>query len=228
MAVHLNNHPTGCTFHDWQDVFHEIEDGAELGHFRRDGLTEEEEHFLDLEAVTRGTLPNILGSEVLWKDPVPVAIKNARGVGNWMDPKVVVICLKIDSLCHYDSPRWNGLPAYRRLRPFGTNKRARKFIQKLFNYAGLRVEHTYLTAVFKNWDTENKYLKAEMSVIKTGKIIAIGENTAQEYAKIIGSPPHHSLSRPEFWTTWHQPAWEQYRERFKRCVNDNTRPATSS
>lgn len=230
MITMIEQRPTGATFEDWQDLFHEsLTDPVPIavGNYRRDGLEEEDEYYLDLEAQKCGLVFFPVGGAIDpdFQPPSPHLIQ-ARGVGNWRDPDVIVICEKVESPCKSGgrSPKWDAFPNYRRLRPFSGSSRSRKFLYKLLSHAGVNRGKVYVTAAYKGWlDPAHSgiCLKEEMMGFLTKgvhKVIALGPEAAQEYQRWV----HLScpiLYHPEFWTGWHQPGWQAYRDEFKRIVD---------
>ena len=219
MSLARLNHPCGLTFKDWQDVYHTVEDGAEIGSHVRDLIGNEVDcHYLDLEAMTRGLLPT---GEVMHKcSKVHQEILKARGVGNWRDPKVVLLVLRMDHPLKTGSPWWDAaLPCYDRIRPFSGSKKGRKFLWHLLTGAGLTVDNVYITSVEKPWFNrpllEEVCLKDEFRGLNYKKIIALGHDTAEEFKK-RSRLECLTVSRPEVWDNWHGLAWNEYRERFRR------------
>lgn len=216
----IRNVPCGLSFKDWQDVYHTVPDGSEIGSHLRDGLTEEDERYLDLEAVTRGVETQLQCGVKLWNEPMSKLVKQSRGVGNWQEPKIAVVCLEVASKCGEGSPLWDGLFKHHRLRPFSNTPKSRKFITKLIEHSKLKCTEVYLTSAKKDWLTESESiacLDTEIKFIRAQKVIALGSETFELLKKFTPCTPLY-LGRPEFWTKWHAPAWREYRDQFRRLI----------
>lgn len=226
MPLTILNAPCGLTFEDWQDVYHEVPEGSEIGSHTRDMLDSERDcYYLDLEAMTRGLLMNPAGAITMFPDSaVHKDIALARGIGNWRSAKIVLLVKTVDAPGRLGdgSPLWELIPAYKRLRPFSFGRKGRTFLWRLMGHSGLKVDDIYITSVLKPWctssaDLQEALLCREFEGMTPKKIIAMGNDTSEEFNKRTGMSCS-VLRRPEFWTSFHAPAWQDYRETFRRMV----------
>lgn len=222
MSLNIVTAPTGLHFDDWQDVLHDIEDGATLGSFVRDFLDPDEEWFLRMEAATRGTRVLPVDSEDLFTDPRPETIKMAKGVGNWYSPKAVVVVQQLKGGRKKKLAEWHGMPNYIRVRPFSETLKSLKFIRNIMEPSGVAPEQIYCTAFEKSWmetdASSEELLRAEMDKIGgTPVYITFTHDTADRLFKATGIGSK-IIGLPMFWTKTHAIEWDEFRGRLKEAI----------
>lgn len=164
------------TFNAWQDVLHDAPDGTEIRDFHRDDFDDADKFYLDMELTTRNG-----------KKPITGFISQLRGVGNWIDPKVVLVDLEVTSPLGMNSPKWETLKVYRRLRPY-CRVSIRPKIQALLQAADLLPQEVYLMVAQKGWLAETTsidLLKAELAMF--GVPIICDGLEAFQYTKRFGT-----------------------------------------
>ena len=135
---------TGLTFHEWQDAIHDVPDGSTIGSpFHDPLLSIADQEYLRLELWYRGGY--LTGGTDLLKTELPKVLEDKRGIGNWQNPKVILVFEKIKTHLKKASPLWFAIPRYRRLRPMSNSIEERTKLIGLLQAASSERENKFLS-----------------------------------------------------------------------------------
>ena len=104
----------------------------------------------------------------------PQIIKDARGIGAWDNPEVVIVVPEIQShiKTEYGHAYWWELGSYRRLRPLMESRKSLRFLSVLFTFVKRPNpwEWCYITPFKKSWaqdvHTSNDIFRSEIASLK--------------------------------------------------------------
>lgn len=210
--ITINYLTTGLTFNDWINVLLTCEEGAFLGHWSQDLISDysykEYQYrcfWLEYLAATRmGPI-------------VPIEIVEARGIGAWYLPEIIIIKEKLIMPFNAvpdlrDNPRWL-LPNYKRLRPFNETVKSLKFFHNTLCPSNATRFRTYITTIDKIW-TRISHARAlfseEMKIVAPNAkiIVLLGhevylqwityENLSSYPIKVIPHPDPYDYNHSEY------------------------------
>lgn len=200
----VEDYGTGLNFHEWIEALLNVPDESTIGDFSKDLESKYEKNWLEYL--------------ISWRlQKVPQEIKEAKGLGSWHNPKIVIVTDKIHSRTKLPrGHRYWALPSYNNLRPFMENKKALKFFGRLTQIEQLNSGQTYITTFSKNWllpKEAEDCLEEEMEIIlPKAKLILYLDHHFESWLckrgdlKILVK----ELKTPVFYTHSHNEEWENF------------------
>lgn len=220
--------PDQSTITDWhKDIkgkYWEDDDKCVQECFWLDYLAQYRQCMKDYDPVFGSSVPNVYSPP---PTDIPEPIKNSRGIGNWNNPKYIIVSESVSSTSQMTDrwDYWEHLPRYRRIRPFNSNAKELYFFYRLLGGNAVSVpQQTWITCAGKNWlppgvrgSTLWKEFNYLLSLNVTKIIVCLGMGACDLLCSTLSDPGDKRiqiLQNPTFYGKSHSWEWQQYRKQF--------------